>query len=98
MDRIELDRLAEQMRLHEKLVRQEEVERHRLALRIAYAGAMTKVCASMASQSAVLSILIEDPKEAAKSFGDSVKWQMAGFIAGFGEPKFVSEFLEKASE
>lgn len=57
------------------------------------ASAMTTVCCSVASSAMVGSVLIRDPREAAKSFGESTRWQIAGVIATLGDPDAVLKFL-----
>jgi putative exporter of polyketide antibiotics len=57
------------------------------------AAAMSSVCCSVATNAMVGALFIRDPGDAAKSLGDSLRWQMAGVIATLGDPEAVLEFL-----
>lgn len=87
--------LAASMDRHVQAMRDHERDSQHRKIRQATSSAMQQVCFSMAGNAMVSAIFIKDQKAAAESFGESIRWQVAGTLAAMGSPEIVSDYLRQ---
>lgn len=77
-----------------ELVEQEMTAQAKREADRALGSAMAGICGAVAQATMMGAFVIEDPKQAAKSFGESLRWQAAGVLAGV-DPSAAIEFIEE---